>query len=189
MPIEAQQLIGGYGDRPIISGVNLAVQTGEWLSLLGANGSGKSTLLRLLSRILQPQGGSVILDGQAIQTLSPTAVARKLALLPQQQTLPDGFTVYQLVSLGRSPHQSWWQWELDALGRNTVEEALEWTEISHYRDRPVTGLSGGERQRAAIARALVTKPRCILADEPTGNLDEKTADQVFDLILELNQRI
>ncbi|MEM6503124.1 MAG: ABC transporter ATP-binding protein [Cyanobacteria bacterium P01_C01_bin.89] len=188
MPVEACQLAGGYGDRPIVEAVNLSIQTGEWLSLLGANGSGKSTLLRLLSRILKPQGGSVILDGQDIQTQSPTTIARKLALLPQQQTLPEGLTVYQLVSLGRSPHQPWWKWDLDEDGRRKVNEALEWTEISHYRDRPVTDLSGGERQRAFLALALAQDPKILLLDEPTTFLDLHYQLQLLELLHRLNRQ-
>lgn len=74
MPIATRNLAGGYGDRPIVETVNLSLEAGEWLSLLGANGSGKSTLLRLLSRILKPQQGKVLLDGRDIHTLSPTAI-------------------------------------------------------------------------------------------------------------------
>ena len=121
----------------------------------------------LLSRILKPHQGTVLLSGRDIQTLSPTAMAQRLALLPQQQTLPDGLTVYQLVSLGRSPHQPWWQWELDAAGRQQVERALVGAELTAYRDRAVSGLSGGERQRAFLALALAQDPQILLLDEPT----------------------
>ena len=163
MPLETRNLAGGYGDRPIVAAVNLSLQTGEWLSLLGANGSGKSTLLRLMSRILKPQAGVALLDGRDIHHLSPTVAAQKLALLPQQQTVPEGLTVYQLVSLGRSPHQPWWQWELDADGREQVEQALHWTEIVHYRDRPVIELSGGERQRAFFGAGPGSRPQSAAA--------------------------
>lgn len=188
MPIETRNLSGGYDDRPIIEAVNVTLEAGEWLSLLGANGSGKSTLLRLLSRILKPQGGAVLLDGRDIHTLSPTAIARRLALLPQQQTIPAGLTVYQLVSLGRSPHQPWWQWELDAAGRQKVEAALQWTEIEHYRDRPVTDLSGGERQRAFLALALAQDPKLLLLDEPTTFLDLHYQLQLLELLKRLNRQ-
>ena len=188
MPIEIRQLVGGYGDRSIVEAVNLSLEAGEWLSLLGANGSGKSTLLRLISRILKPQRGSVLLDGRDIHTLSPTAIARRLALLPQQQTLPAGLTVYQLVSLGRSPHQPWWQWDLDASGRQKVEAALHWTEIEHYRDRPVTDLSGGERQRAFLALALAQDPKVLLLDEPTTFLDLHYQLQLLELLKRLNRQ-
>lgn len=100
--LEAQQLSGGYEDKRIIEAVNLSLAGGEWLSIVGANGSGKSTLLRLLSRILPAQAGVVLLSGKDIHRHTPTEVAQQLAILPQQQVLPTGLTVYQLVSLGRS---------------------------------------------------------------------------------------
>lgn len=186
-PLESHNLSGGYDQRPIVHGVNLAVEPGEWLCLVGANGSGKSTLLRLLSRVLKPQGGAVLLAGRAIHSLSPTQVARQLALLPQQQTLPEGLTVHQLVSLGRSPHQPWWQWDLDAEGQHQVNQALEWTEIAPYRDRPVAELSGGERQRAFLALALAQNPQVLLLDEPTTFLDIHYQLQLLELLKRLNR--
>ena len=107
MPLEAQNLSGGYGTTTIVEAIDLALAQGEWLSLLGANGSGKSTLLRLMSRILAPQQGVVLLDGKTIHSQPMQAVARQLAILPQQQTVPPGLTVEQLVSLGRAPYQNW----------------------------------------------------------------------------------
>ncbi len=187
MPLAAQNLTGGYGDRPIVTALDLHLESGEWLSLLGANGSGKSTLLRLLSRILTPQGGTVLLAGRDIHQLSPTAVARRLALLPQHQILPAGLTVVQLVSLGRSPHQPWWQWELDAAGRQAVAQALAWTELEHYADRPVAELSGGERQRAFLALALAQDPQVLLLDEPTTFLDIHYQLQLLELLHRLHR--
>ena len=188
MPLEVRNLAGGYGDRPIVEAVNLALAQGEWLSLLGANGSGKSTLLRVMSRILRPQAGVVLLDGRDIHQLAPAAAARKLALLPQQQILPEGLTVHQLVSLGRSPHQPWWQWELDAAGQEQVANALHWTELEPYRDRPVAALSGGERQRAFLALALAQAPKVLLLDEPTTFLDLHYQLQLLELLKRLNQQ-
>lgn len=112
MPLETQNLCGGYHNKPVVREINLDLKTGEWLSLVGANGSGKSTFLKLLCRILQPTGGTILLDGKTINNLPANIVAQKMAILPQQQTIPSGLTVYQLVSLGRTPYQSWWQWEL-----------------------------------------------------------------------------
>ena len=188
MPLETRNLSGGYGDRTIVEAISLALDGGEWLSLVGANGSGKSTLLRLMSRILKPQTGTVMLSGRDIHALPPTDVARRLALLPQQQVLPPGLTVYQLVSLGRSPHQPWWQWELDAAGRQQVETALDWAELQTYRDRPISDLSGGERQRAFLALALAQNPRVLLLDEPTTFLDIHYQLQILELLKRLNQQ-
>ncbi|MDB9312290.1 ABC transporter ATP-binding protein [Spirulina sp. CS-785/01] len=187
MLLAAEAITGGYNTQPIVEAVNLNIDRGEWLSLVGANGSGKSTLLRLLTRLLKPQNGVVCLSAKDIQTLSPTAVAQQLALLPQQQTLPSGLTVYQLVSLGRSPYQQWWQWELDREGEQWVDWALQWTEMREYRDRPVAALSGGERQRAFLALALARNPQVLLLDEPTTFLDLHYQLQLLDLLTRLNQ--
>ncbi|MEM6426369.1 MAG: ABC transporter ATP-binding protein, partial [Cyanobacteria bacterium P01_D01_bin.128] len=130
----------------------------------------------------------VMLSGRDINALPPTDVARRLALLPQQQVLPPGLTVYQLVSLGRSPHQPWWQWELDAAGRQQVETALDWAELQTYRDRPISDLSGGERQRAFLALALAQNPRVLLLDEPTTFLDIHYQLQILELLKRLNQQ-
>lgn len=188
MPLEAQNLVGGYSTTPIIHGINLALQQGEWLSLVGANGSGKSTLLKLLSRILSPHKGTVLLDGKAIYNQPAQVVAQKLAILPQQQTVPTGLTVRQLVSLGRSPHQPWWQWELDTQDRTKVEEAIVETGIESLSDRPVEHLSGGERQRAFLALALAQAPQVLLLDEPTTYLDIHYQLQLLELLKRLNQK-
>lgn len=188
MPLEAQHLSGGYGKTPIVEGINLVLQPGEWLSLLGANGSGKSTLLRLMSRILEPQEGVVYLDGKSIHRQPIQEVARQLAILPQQQTIPPGLTVEQLVSLGRAPYQNWWEWELDAQGREKVEEAMEETGVIPFRDRQVTQLSGGEKQRVFLALALAQNPKVLLLDEPTTYLDIHFQLQLLDLLKYLNQK-
>jgi iron complex transport system ATP-binding protein len=188
MPLEAQNLVGGYTTTPIIHEIDLALQQGEWLSLVGANGSGKSTLLKLLSRILQPQKGTVILDGKAIHTQPAQVVAQKLAILPQQQTIPAGLTVRQLVSLGRTPHQPWWQWELDREDRQKVDQAIVETGIEQFSDRLVENLSGGERQRAFLALALAQAPQVLLLDEPTTYLDIHYQLQLLELLKHLNQQ-
>ncbi|NEP59619.1 MAG: ABC transporter ATP-binding protein [Symploca sp. SIO2G7] len=185
--LESHDLTGGYGAESIVQNINFTLQPGEWLSILGANGSGKSTLLRLLSRILSPQKGTVLLDGKSIHTQSPQIVAQTLAILPQQQTIPSGLTVRQLVSLGRAPHQPWWQWELNAEDHKQVTLALESTELITYRNRPVEQLSGGERQRAFLALALAQAPQVLLLDEPTTYLDLRYQLELLELLKHLNQ--
>ncbi|ESA38594.1 iron-chelate-transporting atpase [Leptolyngbya sp. Heron Island J] len=188
MVLETSNLQGGYGDTTIVQQVSLTLHQGEWLSILGANGSGKSTLLRLCGRILSPQQGTIWLSGDDIHSLSPTAVARKLALLPQQQILPAGLSVYQLVSLGRSPHQPWWQWDLTAADHQQIEQALAWTDMEQYRHVPVSALSGGQRQRAFLALALAQQPKVLLLDEPTTYLDIHYQLQLLELLKQLNQK-
>jgi iron complex transport system ATP-binding protein len=188
MPLELKNLTGGYALVPIVQDINLTLQTGEWLSLVGANGSGKSTLLKLVSRILSPQQGTVLLDGKAIHSQPPNLVAQKLALLPQQQTVPIGLTVRQLVSLGRTPHQFWWQWELNAEDWLKVEAAIKKTQLEKLSDRLVEQLSGGERQRAFLALALAQEPKVLLLDEPTTFLDINYQLQLLELLKEFNQQ-
>lgn len=109
-------------------------------------------------------------------------------MLPQQQTVPAGLTVYQLVSLGRNPHQPWWQWELDAQDRTKVNQALIATGMNEFSDRPIAQLSGGERQRAFLALALAQDPQVLLLDEPTTYLDINYQLQLLELLKQLQQQ-
>ncbi|BCL39355.1 hypothetical protein NSMS1_58020 [Nostoc sp. MS1] len=188
MPLETQNLTGGYTNKTVVKDISLVIEKGEWLSLVGANGSGKSTLLKLMSRLLLPQTGTVLLDGKAIHTQSAAIVAQKLALLPQQQAIPSGLTVRQLVSLGRTPHQPWWQWDLNTEDREKVNEALHLTQMESYQDRLVEQLSGGERQRAFLALALAQNPQILLLDEPTTYLDIRYQLELLNLLKNLNQK-
>ncbi len=185
--LQLEQVQGGYGNQMMIQGIDLALNSGEWLSLLGANGSGKSTLLKLISRILPMQSGIICLDGQLIHHQPAKQVAQQLALLPQQQTIPAGLTVYQLVCLGRTPYQSWWQWDLTPADRDKVNLSLVQTGMYDFRDRLVTQLSGGERQRAFLALALTQDPRVLLLDEPTTYLDLRHQLELLELLKILNQ--
>lgn len=184
----ADNLTGGYQAKTIIDRLNLEFDRGEWLSLLGGNGSGKSTLLKLLSRLLPPQQGIVWLDGKAIHTEPPNLVAQKLALLPQQQTVPSGLTVKQLVSLGRTPHQPWYQWELNSADRAQVDRAMMLTQVYDFADRSIEDLSGGERQRAFLALALAQNPRILLLDEPTTYLDLRYQLELLTLLKDLQHQ-
>ncbi|AUC61092.1 ABC-type cobalamin uptake system ATPase component BtuD [Cyanobacterium sp. HL-69] len=188
MPLNTYNLYGGYGKSAIIKSVDLDLERGEWLSLVGANGSGKSTLLKLICRILKPSQGKILLDSKDIHNLPPQTVAKKIAILPQQQTIPQGLTVRQLVSLGRTPHQSWYQWDLTGEDQQAVYQALEETELMAYGDRPVSQLSGGERQRAFLALALAQNPQVLLLDEPTTYLDIHYQLQLLELLKQLNRQ-
>lgn len=187
MPLTALRLTGGYPSKVVIQGVDLVLHPGEWLSLVGANGSGKSTLLRLLSRILRPKTGAVLLDGTAVHTMPSHVVAQQVAFLPQQQQIPAGLTVRQLVALGRSPYQTWWQWEPTAKDLGHISHALAATQLDSFGDRPLSELSGGEQQRAFLALALAQTPRILLLDEPTTYLDLHYQLQFLDLLQSLKQ--
>ncbi|NCJ07818.1 ATP-binding cassette domain-containing protein [Synechococcales cyanobacterium C] len=188
MSLNLEALSGGYDSGLTVAGIHLTLEPGEWLSLVGANGSGKSTLLKLISRILPLQAGRVLLDGKAIHQQPPQVVARQMALLPQQTQVPIGLAVWDLVSLGRTPYQSWWQWQLSAEDRQQVEQALTLTQLQADRDRPVAHLSGGERQRAFLALALAQTPQVLLLDEPTTYLDLRHQLELLTLLKSLNQQ-
>lgn len=187
MLLDLQHISGGYDQTNIIQDVAFTLQEGEWLSLLGANGSGKSTLLKLISRMLPLQSGTILLDGKAIQQQSTQTVAQQMAVLPQHQTLPAGLTVHQLVCLGRTPYQSWWQWSLTPTDHQHIKRALAQTEMLPFRNRPLENLSGGERQRAFLALALAQNPRVLLLDEPTTFLDLHHQLELLELLKSLNQ--
>jgi iron complex transport system ATP-binding protein len=186
--LQVEDLSGGYGSRTVVRQVSFSLQPGEWLSIVGPNGSGKSTLLRLLSRVLIPQAGRVVLNGRDLhRQLTPQQAARQLSLLPQQPQIPVGLTVRQLVSLGRSPHQPWWAWPLTRADRQRVEWALEQTGLGSLALRRVETLSGGERQRAFLALALVQEPQVLLLDEPTTFLDLRHQLELLELLQRLQQ--
>lgn len=177
-------LTAGYADRPVLKDVDFTVETGRVTALLGPNGSGKSTLLKTLARTLIPERGQVILDGQDIHQHATRDVARKLGILPQSPTAPDGMTVRELVSLGRFPYQRRFrQWS--AKDERAVQDAMQTADVSDFAHRSIDALSGGQRQRCWIAMVLAQETELILLDEPTTFLDLKVQVDVLELLVRL----
>ena len=186
MTLEARTLSLAYDRTTIIPELDLSLPSGRITALIGANGSGKSTLLRGLGRLLKPRSGGVYLDGQAISSLPTRAVARRMGILPQGPSAPEGLTVRALVAQGRYPHQSLFQQWTDADER-AAERALAITGLRDLADRPLDTLSGGQRQRGWIAMVLAQQTEFLLLDEPTTFLDLAHQIEVLDLIAHLNE--
>jgi iron complex transport system ATP-binding protein len=170
---------------PVVRDVSLGVRNGEFLTLVGPNGSGKTTLLRLLDKILTPQRGSIALGDAPMARLARTAIARRIAFVPQDNSVQFPFTVEDIVLMGRSPHTRGVAFE-NAHDRALAREMMALTDVVHLADQPVTHLSGGERQRVFIARALAQEPEILLLDEPNAHLDIAHQIDVFRLIRRLN---
>jgi len=158
------------GGREVLRGVDLELAAGEIVAVVGANGAGKTTLLRVASGVLRPTAGRALLDGQPVDALPRRELARRLAVVPQELQVAFGFSVGEVVLMGRSPH-------VGALGFDSradaevAREALRRVGIAGLADRSLLELSGGERQLALVARAFAQEPRVLLLDEPTAHLD------------------
>jgi iron complex transport system ATP-binding protein len=182
--LQARQLGWQVQGTPIVQNVSLQVHSGEMLGLIGPNGSGKSSLLRLLSGVLRPQTGDVLLGDQALHRLPRRSIARQLALVAQSAHTQDAITVWDAVELGRTPWLSALQ-PLAARDRDIVHQALHAVGLQDKAQRTWHTLSGGERQRAHIARALAQQPSVLLLDEPTNHLDVHQQLSLMQLVQHL----
>ncbi|MBK0003256.1 lipoprotein-releasing ABC transporter ATP-binding protein LolD [Erwinia sp. S38] len=177
----------GSVQTDVLRNVSFSVQPGEMMAIVGSSGSGKSTLMHLLGGLDTPTSGSVVFDGKSLNEMTSAAKAelrnRELGFIYQFHHLLPDFSALENVAMplmiGKTPK---------AEARTRALEMLKAVGLDHRAEHRPSELSGGERQRVAIARALVNNPRLVLADEPTGNLDARNADAIFDLLGELNQR-
>ena len=173
---------------PAVDGVSIAANRGGFVALLGPSGSGKSTLLNLIAGLDRADSGAIVVEGQNLATLTPAELAQyrrhTVGMVFQSFNLVPNMTLYENVELPMRFAEVRRRERKDR-----VREALERVGLSDRMKHRPSEMSGGEQQRAALARALVNRPKILLADEPTGNLDSKTGTEIMDLITELNKTL
>ena len=178
----------GDSDTPVLSDVSLSVQTSEHVAILGSSGSGKSTLLHILGGLDKPDEGEVWFHGESMTGMKPSQLAalrnQKIGFIYQFHHLLPEFSALENAAMplliGGMPEKK---------AKQAATDMLEQVGLTHRLMHKPSALSGGERQRVAIARALVNRPALVLADEPTGNLDNKTGEQVYGLLSSLSESL
>jgi iron complex transport system ATP-binding protein len=180
--IAVENLSLSFDDVQVLDGLDLGVERGEFVAVVGPNGAGKSTLLRTINGTLDPDDGTVTLDGTPTEEQSARAVSRQVGTVPQDTSMGFAFTVEQVVEMGRTPHRSRLDWTDEG---DPIDRALERTETAALRDRQIDEISGGQRQRVVLARALAQEPDALVLDEPTASLDINHQIRVLELITEL----
>lgn len=184
--IKVSNLSCGYGSRIILQDVNLLVEDGGLLGILGPNGSGKTTLLRAMTGVLKPKSGEVLFREKDIGHMSFKELAQNIAVVSQDPQI--GFlSVEEFVLLGRIPHYGKLQFLETNRDREVAQKALSLTKTEYLKNRPMSEMSGGEKQLICIARALAQEPRLLLLDEPTTHLDITHQIEIMELICKLNR--
>ena len=179
--VELASVTVGYGARVVLADVDLAVSSGDVVAVLGPNGAGKTTLLRAIAGTVPTRAGAITLQGEPLAALDRETIARRIAVVPQEVPIAEGFAVREIVMMGRAPHQGRW---LRASSRDdeVVDHALERCAVVDLQSRAFSALSGGERKRVMIAQALAQEPVLLLLDEPSAFLDLRHAIDVFALV-------
>jgi iron complex transport system ATP-binding protein len=183
----AQNLRIGYADRVLASDISFTLGDGEVIAILGPNGSGKTTLFRTLLGLTPALQGAALLNERAIAELTPSAIARMVAYVPQVSASFANFSVIEVVQMARAPHLAWYA-SPGVKDRAIAANALAELNIGDFAEREFTELSGGERQLTMIARALASEAKILLMDEPTASLDFGNQFLILDEIAKLKAR-
>ncbi|KQL44039.1 ABC transporter ATP-binding protein [Brevibacillus choshinensis] len=179
--IEVKALKKSYHSISVLRDVTFSVARGEFFGIIGPNGSGKSTLLKMISGVIPPDSGDILLGEKSIRSYSRKDLARQLAVLEQEALPPVGFRVREVLEMGRFPYQNW-------LGEETedptalIDEIIRMLGLVELEERTLDQLSGGEKQRVALGKSLVQKPKLLLLDEPTTYLDIGYQIQLMDIV-------
>jgi iron complex transport system ATP-binding protein len=184
--LEVNNLSCGYDSKPVIKDISFSVKFGDFLGIVGPNGCGKTTLLRALCGLLSPQSGEIRIKNRKISELSRGEIARRIAYVPQLMEPVTGFTVEEMILIGRTPYFDRFGFE-GSTDHEITKWAIEELKIIKLQHLPVTQLSGGEFQRVVIARALAQQPKVLLLDEPISHLDLRFQVKILRLLSRLRR--
>ena len=184
MKLELNGVKFSYTSVPVLENVSLVLDGPQFVSILGPNGVGKSTLIQCINKILEPTGGSILIDGTDVKDMPQKEVAKTVGYVPYSANDTFPLTVVDTVLMGRHPHSNWRSLDFDL---DKVYEALKMLDIEELAMRSFNELSAGQHQKVMLARGLVQEPKIILLDEPTSNLDIKHQIDVTQLLKEISQ--
>lgn len=185
--LQIKGLVCGYKEGFMLRDINLMVNKGELVGIIGPNGSGKTTLFRAITKILNPVAGKIILNGRDIKKMGYKELAMELAVVSQDIDMIQGVSVEEYVLFGRIPHRKRFQFFETTHDISIANKAMELTDVFGFRRRIINELSGGERQRVFISRALAQQPKLLLLDEPTTHLDIGHQVELLELLKNLNR--
>ena len=184
--LSIKNLYFSYEDKSILSNINIDIEKGKFISIIGPNGSGKTTLLKNMSSVLIPDRGKVFFQGKDIREYSRKQLSRYMAYVPQSSYINFEFTAGDIVLMGRSPFLKPFESE-QAEDIKIAEDAMRMTNVFEIKDKRITEISGGERQRVMIACALAQTPQIILLDEPVANLDIQHQVEILSVLKKLSK--
>ncbi|NLK22264.1 MAG: ABC transporter ATP-binding protein [Epulopiscium sp.] len=184
--IEVKNALKKYGNKSVVDNVSVKIKKGEITSFIGPNGAGKSTLLSMMSRILDKDGGEILIDGKEISQWDSNELAKKISILKQTNHINIRLTIRELVSFGRFPYS---QGRLTKKDWKYIDEAISYMKLYDIQDKYLDELSGGQRQRAYIAMVIAQDTEYILLDEPLNNLDMKHSVDIMRILKQLSSEL
>jgi len=185
--LKTENLTIKYGEKEILSNINININAGEFVGIIGPNGAGKSTLIKAITDIIEVKEGSIIIDGMDNKKISKRELAKLVAVVPQEFSIDFEFDAFDIVMMGRNPHK-YGKTKDEANDAKVVREAMIMTNTWQFKERFFNQLSGGERQRIIIARAIAQQTKIILLDEPTSHLDIHHQLEVLELARMLKEK-
>ena len=189
--LKLENFYTGYKNKSIIKNINFSIDSSQWLSVIGPNGSGKSTLIKGILGITKSLKGNIYLKNKNIKNFTNKRIAQTVSFLPQQLNVNLNITVGDLVALGRSPYKEFWEFDLNKIDQEIINESLYLVDMYDLKDILINQISGGQCQRAYLAMALAQDPEILILDEPTNALDLKYQIKFLEIIktLKVNKKI